>query len=918
MKPDQRLSELPILTEADRHRMLYEWNNRVRNYPSDKCIHHFIEDRAAGAPDAVAVVYEERHLSYGELNRRANQLAHYLIMKQGVGPEVLVGMCMKRSLESVICIIGILKAGGAYVPLDASYPEERLLTILRDCDAPVLITAGGMLHSLSSGQRNVVCLDRDLNIIERESDENPESKSTSGNLAYVIYTSGSTGRPKGVAIEHRQLTNYIFGIQERLEFEREGNFAMVTTFTADLGNTMLFSALYTGGTLHIVSRQHALDPEALGAYILSKSIDYLKIVPSHLQALLTAKHPEHVLPRKMLILGGEVTHSDLVDRIRALSPVCAIVNHYGPTETTIGVLTHQCEDAIVTRSGSIPIGKPLPNTAIYVLDKYLQPVPIGVVGEIYIGGKCLARGYLNDPELTKEKFIDNPFSESASDSLLYKTGDLARYLADGNVEFLGRADNQIKVRGYRVELTEIESSLRQHHKVHDALVLPRVDGQGDNVLAAYVLPNREASPVISGKKRYRLPNNLAVAHVNKHETDYIYSEIFERQAYLRHGLSIKKGDCVFDIGANIGLFALYVNSICGDVRLYSFEPNPDVFELLKANAALYGNNINLFNCGLADEEKTADFTFFPGYSLLSGFHADGKTEKDTVKAFITNQYNAGRSELAEFIEQADSILDHRFTPESFSARVRTLSNVMDEQNVECINLLKINVERSELDVLRGVRDEHWGRIRQIVLEVDIEENLEVIRNLLERQGYNVVVQQEPFLENTQLHYVYAKKRSEDEGWVNHLADNSCVHEMQLLPEPFIVIDELRHYLKGKVPDFMLPSYFFVLEEFPLTRNGKVDVQALPTPVHDHCDRGDSSMTPQSSLEGKVLKIWKDILKHDAMGIHDDFFDLGGHSLLAMRLISSIRRNLHVELSVHDIFEYTTVAGLAAIISKKNT
>ena len=916
-KPDQRLSELPILTGAERHQMLYEWNSTARNYPVDTCIHHVIEYQAAESPDAVAVVYEERHLNYGELNQRANHLAHYL-MKHGVGPEVLVGMCMKRSLESVICIIGILKAGGAYVPFDASYPEERLLTILKDCNAPVVITAGGALNGLSSGQRHVICLEKDWNIIEREPGDNPDHKSTSRDLAYVIYTSGSTGTPKGVAIEHRQLTNYICGIQERLGFERKAHFAMVTTFTADLGNTMLFSALCTGGKLHIASREQALDPEAMGIFISSNSIDYLKIVPSHLQALLTAKHPGQLLPRKKLILGGEATHSDLVEQILALSPGCAIVNHYGPTETTIGVLTYQYRDPVVTKSGTLPVGRPLPNTVIYLLDKYLQPVPIGVAGEIYIGGACLARGYLNDPVLTKEKFIDNPFLDRASHSLLYKTGDRARYLADGNLEFLGRADAQMKVRGYRVEPSEIESALRQHSKVRDALVLQRVDAQGHNVLAAYVLPSRDASPSISGKKRYRLPNNLAVVHVNRHETDYIYSEIFERQAYLRHGIRIKKGDCVFDAGANIGLFALYVNIICGDVRIYSFEPNPDVFELLKANAELYGNNINVYNCGLADKEMRADFTFFPGYSLLSGFHADAKTEKETVKAFITNQYSAGSSELSEFLEQADSILEHRFTPDSFSANLRTLSNVIDEENVQGIDLLKINVERSELNVLRGIRDEHWKRIRQIVLEVDIKENLEIIRNMLERQGYHVVVQQEPFLKNTQLHYVYAKKHSEYGGWLSDSSDEPFVHEVQSLPEPFIIIDELRHYLKGKVPDFMIPSSFFVLEEFPLTRNGKVDVHALPSPSHDHRDQRDSSMAPQSSLEEKVLKIWRDILKHDAVGIHDDFFDLGGHSLLAIQLISWIRRDLHAELSVHDIFEYSTVAGLAAIISNRIT
>ncbi|MGH7830374.1 MAG: FkbM family methyltransferase, partial [Candidatus Binatia bacterium] len=376
--------------------------------------------------------------------------------------------------------------------------------------------------------------------------------------------------------------------------------------------------------------------------------------------------------------------------LQSLAPECTIINHYGPTETTVGVLTYRLEE---TRAGQdspkVPLGRPIANTQVFVLDSGLEPVPIGVPGELHIGGDNVTRGYLNQAGLTAERFIPNPFSIEPG-ARLYKTGDLARTLPDGNVEFLGRTDHQVKIRGFRIELGEIEAVLRKHPAVRDVAVLAREDTAGDastspgtgpstvlgtgKRLVGYVVPNQNCAPTVAGKQRYKLPNGAAVAQLNKNETDYMYEEIFERQAYLKHGITIKDGDCIFDVGANIGLFMLFSNQIAKGTRVYSFEPNPAVFEILSANASLYGPNARLCNYGLSDEAKSATFTFFPGFSLLSGFYADAQAEKEVVKAFMINRRKAGASEMAELIEHSDEILDERFSPETFTARLMSLSS----------------------------------------------------------------------------------------------------------------------------------------------------------------------------------------------------------------------------------------------------
>ena len=934
-QPDCAISELPLLTTTEQHQLLVSWNDTGEEHAKDTCIHYLFEEQAERTPEAVAVVFEDQRLTYRELNSRANQLAHYLKKRHGVGPEVLVALCVERSLEMFVALVGVLKAGGAYVPLDPEYPKERLEFMLEDSQTPILLTQQRFAERMRKYKARVICLDSDWEIIGRESEQNPVGRLITNSLAYVIYTSGSTGRPKGVAVEHKQLVNYSSSILRQLNPAPGSSFAMVQPLTVDACLTTVFTSLLTGGSLHMISREQALNSSALAEYFSRRPIDFFKVAPSHLAALQASSSADKFMPHRCLVIGGEESRWDWVQSLQALAPDCAILNHYGPTETTVGVLTYRVQDENPHHNYlTTPLGRPIANSQVFVLDSSLQAVPIGVAGELHIGGDSLARGYLNRPELTAEKFIPNPFNNHPGERL-YKTGDLGRYLPDGKIEFLGRTDDQVKIRGYRIELGEIEARLREHPGIVESVVVAREDnenaeqgmqiaaGQGgspkskiqnpksaDKRLIAYVVPTRDRSPTIAGKQRYKLPNGTAVAQLNKNETDYMYGEIFERQAYLRHGITIKDGDCIFDVGANIGLFMLFADQICKNPKVYSFEPNPIVSEILSANALLHGHDVKTFAFGLSNESKTATFTYFSGFSLLSGFYADPKAEKEVVKAFMMNQQKAGVSEMAELIEQADNILDQRFSPQTFSAQLRTLSSVIEQEQIECINLLKINVEKSELDVLLGVEEGDWKKIKQIVLEVDVRENLGTILSLLKSHGYEFVVEQDVLLTNTELRYVYAIRPSTERKLIREQNNGAHIRPIPVLKDPILSSSELRSFLSKKLPEHMVPSVFLMLEAMPLTPHGKLNRRALPVPDNFRPELESSFVAPRTPVEKALAGIWAEVLKVEKVGVHDNFFDLGGHSLLATQVISRVRATLKIELPLRNVFEAPTVAGLA--------
>jgi len=485
--PETVTSRLPLLSEVERRRLLVDWNQTAVEYPHEHCIHDLFEAQAAKTPDLPAVRYEDDCLTYRGLNEKANRLAHYLRSK-GVVADSLVGLCIDRSTAMMVAVLAILKAGGAYVPLSADHPQARLAQQL--VGATALVTEAKFECLMPSFGGATVLIDRDHEQWSKQPLTNPERVTNPESLAYVIYTSGSTGTPKGVAVRHRNLVNYTSFIQRRLNLEEFGQplqFATVSTLGADLGNTCIYPSLVSGGYLHVIGHDVAADSDLLREYMAKHPVDVLKIVPSHLMALLNAGGGKDVLPRKHLVMGGEALTIPLVEKILAVGGTCEVLNHYGPTETTVGSLTLRLKDYDWKDcpAQTIPIGRPIENTRIYIIDAHGDPVPIGVAGELYIGGEGVTAGYVNQPERTAERFVPERFGPDAS-AKMYRTGDLVRYLPDGNVEFLGRVDDQVKIRGFRIELGEVESVLLKHSGVMQAVVLALADTRGEKSLVAYV------------------------------------------------------------------------------------------------------------------------------------------------------------------------------------------------------------------------------------------------------------------------------------------------------------------------------------------------------------------------------------------------------------------------------------------------
>jgi amino acid adenylation domain-containing protein/FkbM family methyltransferase len=859
------------------------------------CLNQLIEEQAQRTPDQVAVVFEGESLTYHDLSWRADQLSRRL-RKLGARPDSVVGLLTERSLDLVVGLLGILKAGAAYLPIDPSYPKERIGFMLDDAGAKLLVTQAGLVGNINPETVEVICVDSmDRSDFEEAGDS---VLVTPDNLAYVIYTSGSTGRPKGVGIEHRNIVNYTIGVAAALQLEPGMSYATVSTIAADLGNTVIFPALTTGGCLHVISQKRAESQSLLSEYFDRHQIDVLKIVPSHLSALQSGRNPERVMPRKRLILGGESSRLDWIQRLQTLSPHCEIYNHYGPTETTVGVLTYHVSAHLPhTQSGTLPLGKPLPNSSVHLLDETGQPVPVGTEGELCITGAGVTRGYLNRPDLTAQKFVPGPFQQD--NVRMYRTGDLARCLPDGNLEFCGRIDDQVKIHGYRIELGEIASVLRQSPGVRDALVVASEDASGNKQLVAYVIPHCLDQPLWEVNHLYWLPDGSAIAQVDTTATERLYNEIFVEQTYTRNGIELQDGNCILDVGANIGLFACFLSRLHKNLRILCLEPNSEALGCLTANAKAWFPAVECLPFEVAHETESTEEAFF---RALSG-SLDGPTTRT-----LHPQSRTPGDRFSGELGQACETKPQQPTGQGRDRRL-TLSEIISAAQVERVDLLRVAIDGSEIDVLHGLSPDDWTKLRQVVVRLSDQRRVREVTTILEQHKFRVLVDNSvPGVAGPA--YLYAVRSGEAARLVrqpqtrilNAAADTGSKGEI-LTPA------RLRYDLRESLPQYMVPAAFVLLEKFPLTANGKINRKALPTVSHKTRQRFEAFVGPRNETERVLTSIWMELLKLEQVSVNDNFFELGGHSLLAIKTASRIRDVFGVDLPAQVIFEHSTIAEL---------
>lgn len=889
--PNRRNATHNLLSPKCYKRIIEQINNTENTGISDELLHSKFEKQAELSPDKIAVCFEKKTITYRDLNKLSNRLARILIEK-GLGIGSVIGICLDRSFEQVLSILASLKIGAIYLPLDPTYPAERLQYKVNDSHPQCLILQEKFNGIFENEEIEKFSFSVEELKTSNLSDKKLDFEPNENNLAYIIYTSGSTGRPKGVMVSHRSINNRISWMIDAIDLRDDDVFIYKTPFSFDASIWELFVPLSIGSKLIIAEPQGHKDTSYLIKTIQNEDVTILQLVPSLLKVFLEDKSVSECKSLRKVFCGGESLSNDL--KREFYSKLDAdLYNLYGPTESSIDASYFAC----VRDSGEQveTIGSPIDNVKIYILDEDMKQLPFGIVGEIYLGGSGLARGYYNKPDLTAEKFVPNPFSKTEGERL-YRTGDLGRFLPEGIIEFLGRIDYQVKIRGFRVETGEIEQVLKNHLMIRDAVVLME-DAEAGKVLNAYLVPKDKSELVETNNNLKKLPNDLLVFEMNKNETDILYREVFENDGYLQKGITLKDGDCIFDVGANIGFFSLFINQICKPSRVFAFEPIPPTYEILKKNVRLYNLPVEPIMCGLAEKSGEADFTFYPTISAMSGQYADSEADEKVTRNYLQN-LDISLSDIA------DELVKDRFTGQNFKCELKTVSDVIRENKLKQIDLLKIDVEKSEMDVLLGIKGEDWAKIKQVVIEVhNIDNRLEIIKDLLKEKDFDIYVEQDPLLAETGMYNLFASRNGLEQTGLH----GKNGHNTSLKLEPnyenlFLTRDGLREYLKTKLTEHMIPTNFSLVEKMPVTPNGKLDRNGLPFIKSIQLKTEENYIPPETDLEKEVAEIWAKVLKVEKIGRNEDFFDLGGHSLLLTKVVTRVRDKFNVDISLRSLFD----------------
>lgn len=861
---------------------------------------------------SVAVECDEVSVTYDRLARRAAGIAGAL-RRLGVAAEDRIVLLLDRSPELIAAMLGVVQAGACYVPIEPGTPADRVRLLVDDCGATVAITT----TAWSALMPGLACVLVDgpvpLEDAPPKAFEVDRASPHPDQAAYVIYTSGSTGQPKGVIVTHRNVMRLFDATAAWTAFDAGDVWSLFHSCAFDFSVWEIFGALLHGGRLVIVPPATSRSPEDFARLLAERGVTVLNQTPSAfrlLAPLLADPEAAHLPALRLVIFGGEALSYDVLGPfIGRYGDRPQLVNMYGITETTVHVTARPVrllDPAMVQAS---PIGGPIDDLRVCLLDPTGLPVDDGHAGEICVAGPGLARGYLGAAGLTAQRFVPDPDSP-APGGRLYRSGDLGRRGPNGDLEYLGRLDRQIKVRGVRVEPGEIEAALRSHAAVNDAVVVLQVE-RDEAQLVAHVVPasasaapvRRLAAAMAAHPERQicELPNGIALFHEHAAATQMMFEEIVADSAYLRHGVSIGDGACVFDVGANIGLFSVSAQSAARDVEVFAFEPMP-VFDLLAANFDCHGISGRAINVALGAEDGEATLTYYPHVSVVSGRAADPALQRDIVGAYVRQQHGGA-------LEEADlqALLDDRLTSQQVSCRMRRLSDVRRELGVEWIDLLKIDVEGGEEAVLDGIDDQDWPRIRQLVLEVHGEEARDRVATRLRGRGFTTAAAQQDMLRDSGMWIVYATSPSRRRLDVTGRSADPVVWR-----SPARLMQALRAYLDTRLTPHLLPHVLTPIASLPLTANGKIDVAAL-RPARPSAAAAGDAQRPRTHVETTLGAIWEDLLGIGGVALDANFFELGGDSIVAVQLVSRARR-AGLRLTPAQVFEQRTLAALAAVVA----
>jgi amino acid adenylation domain-containing protein/non-ribosomal peptide synthase protein (TIGR01720 family)/FkbM family methyltransferase len=946
LNPNQLHSQICLLSSAEFTQVVEQWNRTEKSYRKETTLQQLFYEQVARSPESVALVYGNSRMSYGALNDRSNRLARRIRREYAsrngheLQPGTLISLCLDRSLDTIIGILAVLKAGGAYVPLDPCYPQDRIDYLLSDTGCLLVLSHQQVIDSGSVVLPHEKLLLIDIDD-ESESSENLETYSNSKDLAYVIYTSGTTGRPKGVMVEHHSVVRLFNVTEAKFKFDSSDVWSLFHSYVFDFSVWEIWGALCYGGRLVVISDDQVKDTFSFFELCRNEGVTVLNQTPSSfyrfLDQALYNEGPAD-LSLRYIIFGGEVLNTE---QIRSWWSYALnnnldtrLINMYGITETTVHVTFKELCDEFP----NFNIGKPLEDLKAYILDTHGQPLPVGVVGELYIGGDGVARGYLNNAILTDKRFILNPFEVPQGDrmaSRLYRTGDLAKWCADGSLEYFGRNDDQIKIRGYRIELGEVEHAMLKLDGIRQASVLCRerqTDFGVNKYLVGYYCPDansRSAKATFieksyfeehekDGLSFFSVDNELSAFAFSRSELNFLYDEIFKSKTYLSD-ISISDGDVIFDVGANIGIGSIFFSKQAADLDIYSFEPIPDLHRVLNMNLFVYSDQATFktFDFGIgATNQDGVLFTYFKDNSVISTQYPDLHEDSDVLLAFLNN--NNKEDENRQIVESVMS------SKEEVVSRIRTISTVIREHGIEQIDVLKIDVEKAEMDVLAGIEERDWGKIMQVVMEVHDKENrLAMVESLLVKKGFEVSIQQEAGLKSTGLYTLYGKRPSHRKlprvSSVKVTNDDpiaALVEEFQCSRDyrPVVSSKILKQRLEALLPSHMIPSVLIELDTFPLTINGKLDRAALP---QVEFDSQLEQVKPSTEQEILLCEIWRTLLGLDSIGIKDDFFSVGGNSILAIQLSHKMSRALSCEVRVADIFKSKNIVTILKNLNERN-